>query len=77
MSDLTDIKYSHLGNDLFWTAYHHKGSDHFEKITWTGYNDSYWWSNVADTEQFTVRQCTCGDSFKLDPYNHTAEKVGV
>lgn len=62
---VTDIQYAHLSNDLFWTAYHHDG-DHFEKMSWTGYNDAYWWHNVAPTEQFLIKACKCGKKFKLN-----------
>lgn len=65
MSHVTELKYDHLSNDLFWSVYHVDADNHFEKIRWTGYNDGYWWQNVSATEEFLVKECKCGKKFRL------------
>lgn len=72
MSEVTQMKYSHLSNDLYWTVYHHNG-DHFERNTWTGYNDGYWWQNVAHTEDFLNHTCKCGAVLRLNIEDQTVE----
>lgn len=74
MSETTEVKHDRLSNDLSWSVYHRDG-DHFEKVSWTGYNDNYWWQNVAPTEQFLIRACKCGKKFKLDPDEQTVMEL--
>lgn len=52
-------------NDLHW-EYSHMGDDnHFEFIRWTGYDDAYWWGQVAKTQR--VQACPkCGAKFELN-----------
>jgi len=61
--------FDQLSNDLFWSFYHSEYSEdykehHFEKIKWTGYNDSYWWNTVSPEQ--TKRTCKCGKVFEID-----------
>lgn len=67
-------EFDQLNNDLFWTFWHSEwdmskpegSKHHFSKIKWTGYNDDFWWSNIATKEGQNVRQCECGKKFALD-----------
>ena len=74
MGKVTEIKHEKLSNDLFWTAYHSDG-DHFERLSWSGYNDGFWWQNVEPTDQFKIRKCKCGKSFRLNEGNTKATEV--
>ena len=38
--------FSKLRNDLFWEYLHYENCEFFW-CKWTGYNDEYWWNNVA------------------------------
>lgn len=74
MSEVTEVQYQSLGNDLFWTAYHREGS-HFERLSWSGYNDGFWWHNVEPTDQFKVTKCKCGKEFRLNEGNKEATEL--
>ena len=42
------------------------GEDKF--IRWSGYDDGFWWNNVAATEHFTDRKGEAtGKTYRLDP----------
>ena len=51
-----------LSNDLYWAFYR---SGH-STLRWSGYNDAYWWNNVAKSDGFQIRQ-NGGHTFKLNP----------
>lgn len=54
-------------NDMFWERYFHDMvTGEFVKLRWTGYNDSFWWDNVAPTEQARVRKGSNGKSYRID-----------
>lgn len=38
--------FTQLRNDLYWSVY--AGED--SNIRWSGYDDLYWWDNVAQTD---------------------------
>ncbi len=50
-------RFQQLSNDLFWEVF-----DGEKFIKWQGYNDAYWWDNVAKSDTFQVR-----GNFRLDP----------
>ena len=56
-------KCNQLGRDLYWSICH---SNFDEILRWSGYNDAYWWNNVAPSEQFQIREHK-GKFYKLDP----------
>lgn len=59
--------------DLFWRFYV-PNSD--EVLRWTGYGDSYWWKNVAITDDFQVKTTKDGRKFRLIPdSNEVREEV--
>lgn len=64
-----------LGNDLFWTWYHLDFSNdrHMQKISWTGYNDHYWWNKVAP--QQNTQSCSCGKKFRIDFETNEVEEI--
>lgn len=54
-------RFSQLSNDLFWSIYVNG-----ETIRWIGYNDAYWWNNVAKTDQFLIKE-SGGKKYQLNP----------
>jgi hypothetical protein len=52
-------RFEKLSNDLFWNIY---DSENDKIITWQGYDDSFWWSNVSKTDNFRIR-----GKYKLNP----------
>jgi len=58
--------YQVLSNDLFWTFLHRVKQD-YHRIKWSGYNDSFWWNQVAVSDQFKRRKCPeCDMIFELN-----------
>lgn len=57
----------HLRNDLFWEmCFFDMITNEFVNLRWTGYNDGFWWNNVAPTEQARVKKVNNGKSYKID-----------
>lgn len=56
-------RFNQISRDLFWEVF--DGTDY---IRWSGYDDSFWWNNVANTEQFQVR-----GKYKLNPKTDEVE----
>lgn len=56
--------FSQSRNDMYWSIY-----DLGEgRITWTGYDDGYWWGNVAKNEKWRTRVgAKTGRTYTLDP----------
>lgn len=50
-----------LSRDLYWSCFIGKST-----CRWSGYDDKYWWSNVAPSEQFQVREHE-GKKYRLNP----------
>ena len=55
-------RFQQLRNDLFWEIFDREQG---KFIKWMGYDDSYWWNNVAKSEQFQVR-----GKYKLNPISN-------
>jgi len=55
-------KFEKLYNDLFWNIY---DSENDKMITWSRYNDDFWWNNVSKSDQFCIR-----GKYKLNPENN-------
>ena len=54
-------------NDMFWEIHFLDiVTSEFVKLTWMGYNDNFWWENVAPTEQARVRKGVNGKSYRID-----------
>ena len=58
-----NARFQKLYNDLFWEVFDSKQQKY---IKWQGYNDSYWWDNVAISDQFQIR-----GEYRLDPFTNT------
>lgn len=58
-----NARFQKLYNDLFWEIYDSKQQ---KLIKWSGYNDDYWWQNVAVSDQFQIR-----GEYRLDPFTNT------
>lgn len=57
----------HSRNDLYWVIYFlDMVTGEFIKLRWIGYNDGFWWNNVAPTEQARVIKGTNGKSYRID-----------
>ena len=52
-------KFTQIRNDLFWEIFD-RDTDKF--IHWSGYDDYYWWANVAISEQWQTR-----GKYRLNP----------
>jgi hypothetical protein len=55
-------EFTHMCNDLFWSFY----TPEFEKLTWTGYDDSFWWTNIAPDENWRIQKDKNGNLYRLD-----------
>jgi hypothetical protein len=44
-------KFNNIGRDLYWRFYDMDDGS----IQWGGYDDEYWWNNVAVSDQFRKR----------------------
>jgi hypothetical protein len=58
-----NARFQKIYNDLFWEVFDSKQQKY---IKWQGYNDSYWWDNVAISDQFQIR-----GEYRLDPFTNT------
>ena len=58
-----NARFQKLYNDLFWEVFDSKQQ---KFIKWQGYNDAYWWDNVAISDQFQIR-----GEYRLDPFTNT------
>ena len=59
-------KFNQSRNDMHWS--HWDSEDGF--IRWTGYDDDFWWQNVAGTDHFRNRVGKkSGRTYRLDPEN--------
>jgi len=62
-------KFTRIGNDLYWTI-----SIDGNKLEWVGYNDSFWWKNIATNEEYSTR--TIGKrKFKIDFRTNIVEEI--
>ena len=55
-------RFSQSRNDMYWSIYDE--CDGF--VRWAGYDDEYWWDNVATTEQARVRIGKSGRRYTID-----------
>jgi hypothetical protein len=55
-------------NDMFWDFHKIDCDNGFElvKVKWTGYNDEFWWNNVAPTEEAQVKVGSNGRKYKIN-----------
>lgn len=73
-----EAEFNQLRNDLYWTWYHstYQGSEHhFNKLSWVGYDDDYWWNSIATQAGKNIRVCSCGKQFKLDYQTNYVSEV--
>jgi hypothetical protein len=53
------VRFQQLRNDLFWEVW----DDETQKtVRWSGYDDGYWWQNVATSEEWQTR-----GKYRLNP----------
>jgi len=57
------VRFDKISNDLFWDIF---DSDEGKTIRWSGYNDNFWWQNIATSDQFQIR-----GKYRLNPFNNT------
>lgn len=65
-----ESKFQQLRNDLFW--YFYDWDDEGKKYSWQGYNDAYWWKNVATSDQWQIR-----GKYRLNPFTNELSLVEV
>lgn len=58
-------RFQQIRKDLFWEIFDGK-----DFVKWSGYDDTFWWYNVANTEQFQVR-----GKYKLNPRTDEVEII--
>ena len=58
--------FSQSRNDMHWKVF--DADDKF--VRWTGYDDDFWWSNIAkDPSRFTRVGSVTGKTYYLDPHS--------
>jgi len=76
--------YSQCGNDLSWVYWCNicmkddllKWSGcNKRRISWSGYNDQYWWDKVSKSEQTTIRTTPCGKKLQINHRGFVSEEV--
>lgn len=67
------------GNDMFWTCCILDSTNDFEffHISWSGYNDAFWWDNVSGKESVTTCKGDKGTTKKFKLNYKTLEVVEV
>jgi hypothetical protein len=53
--------FNSYSRDLYWSRFIDG-----KTCRWSGYDDTYWWNNVAKSEQFQVREHE-GKRYRLNP----------
>lgn len=56
-------RFSQSRNDMYWSIY--AGDAGF--VRWTGYDDDYWWKNIAPSKNWQKRTAKDGRVFTLNP----------
>lgn len=60
-----EAEFSQSRNDLYWKVFDQQ--DKF--VRWAGYDDDFWWENVAkDPKRFTRVGAVSGKTYYLDPH---------
>lgn len=63
-------RFEKLRNDLFW--YFYDWNDNGKRYSWQGYDDAYWWNEVAKTDQFQVR-----GKYRLNPFTGEVDEINT
>ena len=66
------VRFECLGNDLFWDCCFWKENEWFH-CSWTGYDDDYWWNNVAPTKKIQTVTGNNGTKVTVEIDFHTFE----
>ena len=55
-------------NDMFWDFFAIDYDNNYDivKVKWMGYNDDYWWKNVATTDEAQVRVGSNGRKYRIN-----------
>jgi hypothetical protein len=64
-----EARFQRLGKDLFWEIL---DEEHRKSIKWIGYDDIYWWENVAKSEHFQII-----GKYRLNPFTNEVSIVKV
>ena len=59
-------------NDLFWSLFVDG-----ERLTWTGYNDDYWWDKVSKSGAARERVTKTGRRFAIDFETSIVTEIGA
>ena len=77
-------KFERGGNDLSWTYWCNicmKGDlpkwvgCKKRRISWSGYDDAYWWDKVSKSEQSITRLTHCGKKVQITHRGYVSEEV--
>lgn len=69
-------EHSQLCNDLFWRyGFFDILTGEYSTIRWQGYNDGFWWNNVAPTDQARNRKGVNGRNYRIDFTNNIVYEV--
>lgn len=58
-------KFQSYSRDLFWSLC--ASASNYEILRWSGYDDAYWWSTVANTDAFLIKTAKDGKRYRLNP----------
>jgi hypothetical protein len=59
--------FSSIGNNMYWITNHPEDG----KLTWFGYDDTYWWKNISETDEFRIKVGpVTGNTYKLNAQNN-------
>lgn len=78
--DVLKAERNQYSNDLFWncwTSSDWKRGKYIagEKLEWSGYNDKYWWDNVATDWRFTHQTDSKGRTWELNPKTNEVTRI--
>lgn len=60
---MRNTNFSRIGKNLTWTYYDVVDGT----ITWTGWDEDFWWNNIAHTQSFHTQLGSSGRRYRLNP----------
>jgi hypothetical protein len=58
-------RFQQIRRDMFWEIFDGK-----DFVKWNGYDDAYWWENVANSDQFQIR-----GKYRLNPHINEVTEI--
>lgn len=69
MSSIGKATFTSYERDLYWSIFLDGAT-----CRWSGYDDGYWWKNVATSDRFLVREHQ-GKHYRLNPQSNEVTLV--